>query len=247
MSPFSPADDLRLVSRSDLPPVELRVGPVVEVVGGRVRFQGEAVADRADLASRLAHAYDTSRAAMPPPGGFPAPELYIALDPDAPWETVVWIAEEASKAGVAAPRFAFARPAKTPPPPRTATDDAFDAMMKADAAERATRAADIVSKMVTRCGALEKAFASVASVPGEDKGATLLAAVGPALIECDCKADLDGLRTAFWRVVGSPRPMSFLPVRMAPDAAPLSMPPATRWQEASARLAPGGPPVWLTH
>jgi len=245
-SPFSSADDLRLVSRSDLPAVELRLGPVVEVVGGRVRFQGEPVADRADLASRLARAYDISREPMPPPGGVSAPELYIALDPDAPWETVVWIAEEAAKAGVAAPRFAFARPAKTPPPPRTATDDAFDAMMKADAAERATRAADIVSKMVTRCDALEKAFASVASVPGEDKAATLLAEVGPAVAECDCKVDLDGLRTAMWRVVGNPRPMSFLPVRLAPDAAPLSMPAKARWQEASKRLAPGGPPVWFT-
>ena len=245
MSPFLPADDLRLVSRSDLPPVELRLAPVVEVVAGRVRFQGEAVADRADLASRLARAYDTSRETMPPPGGVPAPELYVALDPDARWETVVWIAEEASKAGVAAPRFAFARPAKTPPPPRTATDDAFDALMKADPAERATEAASIVSKMVDRCGALEKAFGSVASVPGEDKAETLLAAVGPALIECDCKADLDGLRTAMWRVAGNPRPMSFLPVRLAPDAAPLAMPAATRWQEASKRLVPGGPPVWL--
>lgn len=244
MTPFTPADDVHLVTRSGLPPVDLRLGPVVDVVGSLVRLDGHAVADRADLASRLARSYDTA-GHPPPPGGFPAPELYIALDADARWDTVVWIAEEASRAGVAAPRFAFARPPATPPPPRTSTDDAFDAIMKRDPADRATEAARITEQVVSRCGALQKVFANVATVPGEDKAESLLAAVGPALVECDCKADLPALRTAFWRVVGNPRPMSFLPVQLAAEAAPLSLPPATPWQDASKRLVPGGPPIWL--
>jgi hypothetical protein len=245
MTPFTPADDVHLVTRTDLAPIDFRLGPVVDVVGTRVRLDGEAIADRADLASRLARAYDTA-GHPPPPGGFPAPELYIALDADAPWDTVVWIAEEASRAGVAAPRFAFARPPATPPPPRSPTDDAFDAIMKRDASDRATEAARITESVVSRCGALQEVFAQVATVPGEDKAATLLAAIGPALVECDCKADLPALRTAFWRVVGNPRPMSFLPVRLAQDAAPLALPPTTTWRDASQRLAPGGPPIWLT-
>jgi hypothetical protein len=245
MTPFTPAEDVHLVTRTDLAPVDLRIGPVVDVAGSRVRLDGEAVADRADLASRLARAYDTA-GQPPPPGGFPAPELYVALDADARWDTVVWIAEEASRAGVAAPRFAFARPPATPPPARTATDDAFDAIMKRDAADRATEAARITSDIVSRCDALKDEFSRISTVPGEDKAATLLAAVGPALVECDCKADLPALRTAFWRVVGNPRPMSFLPVRLDQAAAPLSLPPTTPWREASQRLPPGGPPIWLT-
>ena len=246
MTPFTPAEDVHLVRRSDLAPVELRLGPVVDVVGTRVRLDGEPIADRANLASRLARAYDTEGHPAPP-GGFPAPELYIALDADAPWETVVWIAEEASRAGVAAPRFAFARPPATPPPPRTSTDDAFDAILKGGPADRATEAARITEQVVSRCGALKKVFAEVSAVPGEDKATTLLAAIGPALVECDCKADLPALRTAFWRVVGNPRPMSFLPIRLDQTAAPLSLPPATPWRDASQRLGPGGPPIWLTH
>ena len=235
-------EGLEPVRRDDLAPLEPALSPVVQVRPDAITFQGDRVADAAELGVRLAEARAGAEevAEMTPERERGAlRRLHLVLDRRTTWDTAVQVTDAAREAGYTEVIFVFARPPATPPPPRSAVDDELDRALQKDSSERATEAARIAERIVKGCAAIERLFGSVASTPGEDKAARLLAGVGPALVECDCAVDIPALRSVLWRIAGNPRPLSAVTVELAPDAPPITLPAATTWEKAAARLQRG--------
>lgn len=244
-------DDLRLVTRGDVPRMELPRASTVSVDAEKIVLDGEYIGDRAELAERLAAARAhianaVSMGYLPRHEAAVAKQIYLVIDEAVAWETVVWVAEAVHEAGFDAPLFVFARPPATPPPPRTWVDDEIDRAADTDGTDASARAMAVArtsEKVIESCEPLIEMSGKVAMV--EDKAEFIIRSVRPALVECGCKVDLAALRSLLWRLLGNEQPTTTLGVRLARDATPIALPAATPWREASRQLTPAMSSAWL--
>jgi hypothetical protein len=240
-------DELRLVTRDDLPKGPTFHAPILKLGPTTIVFQSEFIDGRAELAERLTVTYEQTADHFRkyPQHDLPAAsDLHLVIDEAVAWETVVWVVETLHEARFDAPFFVFARPPATPPPPRTWLDDELDRMHTANLSDGRAAASGLRSRVLRSCGAITRAFESTAAVEG-DKVEHLIRAIGPALVQCNCDVDLAALRTLMWRLAGNPHPTSALRIALARDASGIALPAATPWREASQRLAPTTTPAWF--
>lgn len=96
------------------------------------------------------------------------------------------------------------------------------------------------------CPALARAPEG-SSAGSSDPTATLLAAVGPALIDCHCAVDPAEMRSLFWRVAGNPSPMAIVEVSLDTDATAFSFSVAqsTKWSDVASQFAIDGKTTWF--
>jgi hypothetical protein len=239
---FGIADDMPLVTRTDLAVrKDLQQAPIVTLSAAQIRHGTTLLADLDALAASLRAEHDQLLADLES-GRMPRrwiehdSRVYFAIDPQTPWERVVAAVDKATEAGLDAPAFVFAAPQPLAAPPRSPIDDKLDAIMDVDPSERAYQVAQLASKLVERCAPLEQAFSSVVSVDGKDKGMILAQAVKPALIACECKADIPELRSVMFRILFVPRPLRVVAFDPAVHQERVKLPRATAWAEASQRF-----------
>lgn len=244
VSPLWLGDRVRLVTRTDLAGRAETFAPAVIVSPTDVQFQGRLVAptELPEVLAAAARARDTVGGASSQQPD--ARAIYLAMDQESPWAAVVGAARAAHDAGFSPILFAFARPPATPPPPRSSIDDELDAIEKGDPSRRSTEAARIIERLVARCVALQRLFGVMAMVE-EDRAERLLAGIERAVVECSCEVDLPALRAALWRMLSPRPPIAVWRVDLSPTAAPIELPAATPWREASGRLRPGTGTAWL--
>jgi len=232
--PILGVDDIQLVARPELPRTTLGRAPGIVVGPKATMIDGRAVTD-----DQLAEALDKERRFIEsvPRLAHEPRRVYFAIDEAAPWQRVVSAVSVAQRAGFVKGAFAFARPAATPPPPRAPIDDDIDGIIKdPNASDRASKLAKLAGDVVKSCDELMHAFGSVASVEG-DKAEILLNAVGPALVDCNCNADLPAVRSLMWRVAGNPHPVNVIEVDLDPRVNPLALPAKSPWRDAAKHLS----------
>lgn len=227
----------KLVVRTDLPLAPDDRGTVVELwPGGAWTWgsdrPGEPIAAILERVREQAARY--GRAGEAPPA------VQLAIDAATPWQRVVEALDTIAAHGDPRVLIVFARPpSKHTPPPRTSLDRELDAILLEEPAERATRLAERISKLVEDCAAVKQLFASVAGDDGTSKEEYFITGLPPALIACECKCDVPALASAMWRVMANAHPTTTLALSLGEPNALLELPAATPWQEASARLTPG--------
>jgi hypothetical protein len=232
--PIAGVEDIKLVARTDLPRTAMHEAPGIVIGPKSTMVDGRAVTTdqlgvELDKKRRFIESYP--RLANEPR------RVYIAVDEATPWQSVVSVVDTAHRAGFVKAAFAFARPASTPPPPRAPIDDDIDRIIKGgDPSDRASKIAKLTQETVKSCDELTGVFKSVAATEG-DKADFILGAVGPALVGCNCKADLPAVRSLMWRIAGNPHPVNVIEVDLDPHANPLELPAATPWREASKHLS----------
>ena len=153
--------------------------------------------------------------------------MYVLVDADVPWSQVVAVAAAAAGAGFDRPAWLFRRPAVNPPPP-------FDDLPPASAGANPYAA----------CASLGKLFDALQIQEGGDKAESLIAGIGPALVDCRCAVDMPALRLGVWQLIGHAHPTSALEVTLARDATPIELPARMPWRDASKALVPDGR-AWL--
>lgn len=240
------AGDLKLVLRPDLPRVELRYAPVLEIRADRLVLDGSMIDNHADLEDRLRGRHEaavrdvelgTSRHNPPDPT-----LLNLLIDERAPWEIVVEVADTALAAGFDHPAVAFARPpAAITRPPRAPIDDELDRAAAAEPSQRATQFARSMQKVVASCPALIRVFGEIGSSDGGDKSQQLLDGLEPALVECNCRVDLPALRSVFFRLFYVEHPVTAVAVVLAADGRAVVQPASTPWRDAHELITAGAP------
>jgi hypothetical protein len=144
------------------------------------------------------------------------------------------------------PWFGFALPPKrVTAPPRSKIDDELDAIRDSDdSSSKATRFAEMMSRVVKGCPPLAKAFGAVSGDSDESKAETIIRAVEPSLVKCRCNVDVPSLRSGMFRLLYVEKPQSAFEITLDPDATPLVLPSETLWRDAHAKLTPGAH-VWI--
>jgi hypothetical protein len=236
-----------LVQRDDLPKVAVASAPTLVVDGGDISFQGQLLDGPAldqrlvAIAKRIQDDIDAGKFA---PGDAPRPHfVHLAFTPTARWDAIVAAAEACAATGCEADVL-FWRPTSFVMPPRTPTDDELDRIMAAHAHDGQRQLADVTSKIIAQCPALIRAFGEIGSQTG-DKAAYMIGAVAPALIECDCAADLDALRTVVVRVLVNPHPTTAVALRFDRTATKIALPAATTWADAAAKITATTGAAWF--
>jgi hypothetical protein len=235
--------DPSLVVRGDLPKVEIPYGPSIHVGKTETRYEGQLVDDGAMLGERL----EASRRAFSGRSRDDVTAIHLLIDDSVPWQRVVSIVEATQQAGFVSPHLVFRRPPPdVSPPPRSAIDDELDKLQASDdASNKATKLAEMTQRLVKSCPALVELFGSTAS-EHVDKADHLARGIGPALIACDCNADIPALRSIFWRLLHNPSPVVALPLAIDPGGTPISLPSSTPWRDASRRFTATTRTVALT-
>jgi hypothetical protein len=113
-----------------------------------------------------------------------------------------------------------------------------DAFLKAEPSERATTVAQLASKVIDKCEPLKKEFGAVGADEGADKGMILSMAVKPALIACNCEANIPDLRSIMFRILYVPRPMRVVSFDAKANKERIKFPKTTTWAESSQRFTP---------
>ncbi len=227
------AHDLTLVTRSDIPRTTRDLGPVIHVTREGASFQDEPFRGEqgrvrlTEEARRYGH-------------GAKLDVLYLAIAEDARWEDAAGAAVLGWEAGFERQGLAFARPpAVVTPPPRSKIDAELDRILhEEEASNKATALARLIEQVVNGCPALIRAFGSVAAVEGESKADTLIRAIEPSLVECNCAVDMPSLRSALFRLLAVDKPQSAFVITHDPDGTPIDLPPDTPWRDAHARFSP---------
>jgi hypothetical protein len=242
-APFMPVKDVKLVERADLGSAAIAYGPVVVVTASQLTFQGQLLRDPPELRGHLLDAQVRVREQLEryPRRGADPKRIYFQIDQGTPWPRVVEVVEVGGDAGFTAPGFVFAVAGPKPvPPPRTKIDKALDELQADDSgSEKATKLARMVEELVKDCPALQKSFGAVTEVEGESKADTLIRQLAPALIECECNADIPQLRSVMWRLLAVTEPMQVIAFDDALGGAPLAAPPAATWGTTAKLIAPG--------
>jgi hypothetical protein len=147
----------------------------------------------------------------------------------------------AASVGFSHASFVFSVPVTETPPPRNWVDDKLDALQakRDDGGGKATEFAKLASDIVKSCSALEKVYGRVSPDENEDKATYIIEGTGPALIECNCDADLPALRSIMWRLLSNPHPTNVVEVEVASDGAPIEVSATTSWRDAQKALQPG--------
>jgi hypothetical protein len=231
----------KLPSRRDFTHRELRMAPAVTVVPGGFTLD-DAPITRDALRDKLIAERTRTREFIESSPRF-AKELdarmvYLAIDEAVPWHEVVDAVALAAEVELTVPVFLFAYPVTSTPPPRAPIDDELDRIMNDPPGDRATRFAEIVTKLVADCPAMQKSFGQVGSDETKSKAQIIIEAIPEALIECKCKVPMDDFRAAMWRILVVPTPMRALVIDPAAPAQELALPATTTWGEASKRLTP---------
>jgi hypothetical protein len=232
-------DGAGMVVRADLPRIELRAAPVVDVRGHKIRFQGqrfegdalveELKLQRTMILDRIAHGRTSSWR-----GDGDGRRVLLMFDAAATWDRVVAVVEAATAAGFESPELVFGVPSRAQPPPRSAIDDELDRLeAQADVTNKATQLAEIVQRVVKGCPALTRSFGGVRANEDKAPAETLIASIEPALVECGCSVDVDAVRSVVWRVLTNPHPVTVLAIRVDRGAKAIELPAATPWREAS--------------
>jgi hypothetical protein len=234
---------VNLPLRRDFTHRELRRAPVVTVVPGGFAYGPD---DEPITRDNLRDALLVERARMrsmmegsPRLAARSDPRMvYFAIDQATPWSEVVDAISLAARTELTAPVFLFAYPVTSTSPPRAPIDDELDRIMTANASDRATKLAALITTLVEDCPALQKSFSQVGSEDGESKAAVIVRAIPEGLAECNCKVPMDDFRSAMWRLLVSATPMRALVIDPTAPAQQLALPGTTTWGEASKRLTP---------
>jgi hypothetical protein len=239
------AGDATLVTRADIPPVWPGYGPMIVLTADEATYNGEPF-DSREAADRLASEREVAH--MRAAGGRPVDDelVVLVIDEAARWADVARIAQTLHERGFRRPALAFARPpSPVTRPPRSKIDDELDAIIASDdASNKATRFAKLVEKVIKGCPPLGKAFGAVAAVDGESKAETIIRAIEPSLVKCNCNVDMPSFSSAMFRLLYVEKPQSFLRITLDPTATPLVLPPETLWRDANAKLTPDAR-VWI--
>ena len=165
--------------------------------------------------------------------------IYIAIDGDAPWSSVVAVASAAERTEYGKWIAIFAKPSPVAAPPHSAITDELNQMIaEGNRANAATEVAGLVSRVVKSCPALVKSFGAVSSNEG-DKAALLIEAIEPALIDCNCDLAVPSLRSAFFAIAGNLHPIGTLAITLDDSASPISFTGDTKWREIGPKLSAG--------
>lgn len=213
--------DVHLVKRTDLPVKSLQRAPVIIANAADTTFMGSMIASGSELAERLTALRSSVQSSA----------ILFQLDEATPWGKVVELVTAAQRAGFTAPMFAFMTDAKLTPPPRSPADDKLDAFGN-DAAVNMSKVTQLTREIIQPCPALITAFGNVSGVDA------LVAAIAPAVIECDCKLDLASLRSLIWRVVAVAPTVQVIAFDDTTRDQTLALPKTATWAEASKQLRP---------
>jgi len=236
-------DDVYLVARPELPSLnEAAEAPVVFVRATGIEFRGEHPSLEeleAKLAAVAAKTQDDIAAGKVPRRFVWDHRIYVAIDRDAPWSTVVGVAAAAGKTGYVKWMALFAKPSPVAAPPRSAISDKLDKLLADDdGGNKATELARMTSEIIKSCKPLGKAFGSVSSDEG-DKAAELIEAIEPSLVDCNCDVDVPSLRSVFFGIAGNLHPIGTVTVTLSTSATPLAFPAATPWRDVAPKLSGG--------
>lgn len=227
-----------LVVRPDLTDKrEFGYAPVLDITKAGFALQGQPIAE-AELAQKLAAIHEQGTQHWMGRGSDPD-RIYFAIDDEVTWDRVVAAFDAAESAGLVKEGFVFEYPTtKLTPPPRTAVDAELDKLQAdPDAANKASRLAEMVSARIKRCKPLQQVFGGVAAVEGEDKVDYLITGMQEALVECECNVSMPELRSIMWRMLATQhqtRVYEFAP-RVRDET--IAFPATTTWAEASKRFA----------
>jgi hypothetical protein len=246
-------DSTQLVLRAGTPRPK-QGAPVVALQGGKTLLSDEsAEGARVVAGSDLAGELGASRAQLVArleryPGRHPRDlELvYVAISGETTWDRIVASAQAAAEAGFVHVSFVFALPPGPPPPPRTWVEDRIDALQKkgVHGGEMAQEAAKAGKGIVESCPALVKLYGAVTPDDGKNKAVTIVEGTGPALIDCNCKADVPALRSMMYAILAMSHPVGVIDVKLAKDGKAIELPASTTWTEAETRIT-SGEVVWL--
>jgi hypothetical protein len=240
----------KLVLRSELPAARFPYAPQITITGEGLSLEGREVAI-AELEERLvdAHAMAINEKELGRPGSRDRDLTlaHVAAAEDAAWKDVAGALRALHAAGYVRPAIWFARPApEVKRPPRSKIDDELDRIQHGgDTANKATEFARVMEKLVKGCGPMVEAFGQVAVDTGESKAETIIRAIEPSLVKCNCNVDMPSFASAMFRLLYIEQPLTAFRVTIDPAAAaPITLPPSTAWRNAHQRLAPGAT-VWL--
>lgn len=211
------AYDAKLVSRTDLARIpdlprglELRVGHFDSIEQQRAR-----------MPTRYA---DTKRG-------------YLIIDEDTSWAAVVNAFDEAKAGGITEIGFVYVQPVEIKKIPRSSVDDELDKLTKSDAADKATKVAELMTKEIKSCPSLQKLFGAVASEEG-DKATYLIEGIPEALVGCECRANLPAIRSIMHRIIANPTPTRILVVTTTEPTTKIAAKAAARWKDVQTLFKP---------
>jgi hypothetical protein len=234
-------DNADLVERSDLKPESADTGPALRVAPSELRLSGMPLPDFDAVTSEMTRSLERRKQLYVnhPERVGELSRVVFVVDKATPWSRVVAAVAAAAKAGHDRPSFAFAAPSQTTPPPRAPIDDKLDAIIKdADAANKASQFAQLISGEIKECKPLADAFGSVAAVEPTDKAKSIIAAIPPALIACKCQVHMGNFRSAMYRLMANPKPTRLLVFDPAAPKTRIALPAATTWEVASKKFGP---------
>jgi hypothetical protein len=244
-SVVSVGDGVHLVERGSAA-AATHFAPVLTLEMSLISFEGRVVGPE-DLANELEDTHRKVAAAIAAGEGGrrdsqdPA-MLYLAIDSAERWDRVVAVADAVRAAGFTHAKLVFARPIGGGPPPRTWVEDKFAAASsrgsELDPGKLAMQVADTTRDIIKGCSALEKVYGAVASEEG-DKATEIIEGTGPALIECNCAADLPALRSIMWMVLGERPQTGIASVELSATGKAVALPKAATWKDGAAQLVDG--------
>lgn len=173
-----------------------------------------------------------------------ARKLYVVIDRAARWERVVPVAAAAHRAGFTAASFLFARTPATPPPPRTWVDEELD-RRGPDRLDGDNADADAILRIanaVLTCDSFKEPFHRFHEMSPSEY---MIQRTPQQVVECNCDLDMAALRSLMWRLLGTAHPVTLLDTALTPSAAPLQLPAATPWGDASAALSARTTATWF--
>lgn len=240
--------EVTLVKRAELAAVEVGRAPVLTVEEDGYRFMGSDVEEIEDVGLRLTafHAKleeDLAigryrKADRPDPA-----QIVVVIDARVRWERVVAVARTASTAGFTRPAFAFEIP---PPaieqPAKSRIDGELARIKDGEGGNKAADLAKLVSRVVGGCPALSKRFGAASEGPASgDLGPAMIAAIEPALLECNCAVDVAALRAIFFSLFYVEHPTSTVTIELGEGGRTVALAADTPWATASAQITAGTP------
>jgi hypothetical protein len=237
-----------LVERSDLAKPDFKDGPVLRLSSDAIVLEGSKVAID-DLTTSLRARRRKMDDDLERHPRFKAEVdvhmIYLFVDAGATWGQVVRVVNAVAAADFTSPWFVFARPSHARRPPPSKVDAELEAIAHGDAANKATKLANMMSATIAGCPAMISAFGGVASHESGSKADQLIAAIPAALVDCNCNVDMPSFASEMWSALVNEHPAGVLAVQIDPSGAPIELPAITSWRDASKQLTPATKTVSL--
>jgi hypothetical protein len=233
-------DDVHLVSRPELPVFDGEEAPVLYVRTTGLELRGKTY-DELGITAMLAEIANKTQSDIDS-GKVPKRfvwdhRIYVVIDSDAPWRTVVSTARIAALAGYTKWIAVFSKPSPVAAPPRSAVSDQLDKIIAdEDGGNKATDFANLFSKIIKSCPPVGKVFGAVGNSEGGDKAREMIDGMELALVECNCDLDMASLRSAFFAIAGNLHPLTMLVLQLDEKAKPLRLPATMPWHDAAKQL-----------